>query len=40
MTVTCKNLKDFIEVTSGYAREGVTFTADTQTLTITLTGGF
>ena len=40
MVITCIELEDLIEITAGYAKKGITFEADTKTMTITLTGGF
>jgi len=40
MVITCYGLDDLIEITMGYAKKGITFEADTRTMTITLTGGF
>lgn len=40
MTVHCTNLQEFITVCAGFVREGVTFRADSGTLTIALTGGY
>ena len=38
--IQCYNMKQFIEVCAGLAREGLTFDADAEDMKITLTGGY
>jgi len=40
MHIKCHTIEEFIKVTAGLVREGVTFTSYTYDLTIELTGGF
>lgn len=38
--IKCANLPEFIEVCAGLVRQSILFEADSDSLTITLTGGF
>ena len=38
--ITCGSMMDFMEVLQGCVERGLTFTACTTTLQITLTGGY
>ncbi len=40
MTVECTTNEEFVQCIAGFVREGLTFTADASTRTITLTGGY
>lgn len=40
MTITCADLKEFLDVVAGLAERGIGFTAHSGQLTITLTGAY
>lgn len=40
MTVECSNLDNFLDTVAGLVKRGLTFNADAEALTITLTGGY
>jgi len=39
-TITCTDVRQFVEVVAGLVREGIVFRADGKDLIIYLTGGF
>jgi len=40
MTISCNDLKDFLDTIAGLVERGLTFSANGSTLEIRLTGGF
>ena len=40
MTIECSSLDNFMDIVAGLVKRGLTFNADSEALTITLTGGY
>ena len=40
MILTCSDIAQFLDMVQGLVMRGLTFRADAQTFTITLTGGY
>lgn len=40
MTIYCDTIEEFLDVIAGLVRRGLTFTAESKTFEIVLTGGY